>query len=257
VAGKIIGGVKSGYVFLSDAALIVWTMTSAVAYGFIAMLVGAFSRRLARKVARLWCVHLLFVTRVKLIVQGASNINHAMNYIFIANHQGYFDIPVLYTGLGSMIAFIAKKELFRIPFFGWGMAAIGCISMDRKNPRSARTAISKAVSLLRKNNMSLVLFPEGTRSQSEKVGEFKRGSFTLALEAGLPVVPVAICGTNAIHNKKSNKIRPGAVTIIIGTSIPTDEVQKMNKEELSGIVREIIAKTMEENCREQSTHMVA
>jgi 1-acyl-sn-glycerol-3-phosphate acyltransferase len=240
VAGKIVCGVKWGLIILYNAAVIIWTITSVVAYSCMTIILGAVSSRLARKVARLWCVHLLFMAGVKLIIRGASNIDRKKSYIFVANHQGYFDIPVLYTGIGSMISFIAKKELFRIPFFGWGMAAIGCISMDRKNPRNARAAISKAVSSLRRNNLSLVLFPEGTRSQSDRVGEFKRASFTLALEAGAPVVPVAICGTGAIHNKKSRRIRPGTVTIVIGPSLPTDEIRKMNKDELSFAVREII-----------------
>jgi 1-acyl-sn-glycerol-3-phosphate acyltransferase len=248
VAWKIIGGLRSAIMFLYNGALIVWTIASAVTYGFMTMILSPLSGPLARKVARLWCVHLLFLTRVKIVIRGASNIDHKMNYVFVANHQGYFDIPVLYTGIGSAISFIAKKELFSLPFFGWGMAAIGCISIDRKNPRNARASIMRAISVLKKNNLSLVLFPEGTRSQSDKVGEFKRASFTLAREAGVPVVPVAICGTGAIHNKSSNKIRPGTVTLIIGTPITTDKIQKLNKEELSGAVREIIAKAMEKTC---------
>jgi 1-acyl-sn-glycerol-3-phosphate acyltransferase len=230
---------------LYNGVLIVWTIVSACAYGCMTMILSLVSCPLARKVARLWCVHLLFLTRVKIIVRGASNIDRAANYVFVANHQGYFDIPVLYASLGSGLTFIAKKELFAFPFFGWGMAAIGCISMDRKNPRKARTSISRAVSLLRKNNLSLVLFPEGTRSPSGRVGEFKRASFTLAQEAEVPVVPIAICGTGAIHNKSSNRISPGTVTVVIGTPLPTDEMKKMNKEELSGTVRGIIAKAME------------
>lgn len=249
MAGKIVCGVKWGLIILYNAAIIIWTMTSVVVYSCMTIIFGAVSSRLARKVARLWCVHLLFMAGVKLIIRGASNIDRKKSYVFVANHQGYFDIPVLYTGIGSTISFIAKRELFRIPFFGWGMAAIGCISMDRKNPRNARAAISKAVSTLRKNNLSLVLFPEGTRSQSDRVGEFKRASFALALEAGAPVVPVAICGTGAIHNKRSRRVRPGTVTIVIGSSLPADEIRKMNKDELSGTVREIIARTMEENRR--------
>jgi 1-acyl-sn-glycerol-3-phosphate acyltransferase len=248
VAGKIVGCVKTGVGEVFNIVLLAWTVVSAVSYGFMTMLASALSRSLGRKVARLWCVHLLFLTRVKVVLRGASNIEPGKTYVFVANHQGYFDIPVLYSSLGSGLSFVAKKELFALPFFGWGMAAIGCISMDRKNPRNARSSISRAIAVLRKNHQSLVLFPEGTRSQTGRVGEFKRASFTLALEAGVPLVPVAICGTGAVHNRTSHRIRPGTVTVVVGTPILTEKMQKMTKEELSGTVREIIAKAMEKTC---------
>jgi 1-acyl-sn-glycerol-3-phosphate acyltransferase len=219
-------------------------MISAMIYGALTVIIGFVSPPMARRIARMWCLNLLIFTRVRLNVIGAANIDIKRNYVFIANHQGYFDIPVLYVGLGSAISFVAKKELFSIPFFGWGMTFIGCIPMDRKNPRKARESITKAVSMIRKNNMSLALFPEGTRSISGEVGEFKRGSFTLALEAGVPVVPVVIRGTNAIHRKGSLTIQPAAVTISIGEPIATDDIEKMDKEQLSDMTRKIIVEAM-------------
>ncbi len=245
MAWKIFGGIKFGAVEVHNAVIVVWTVASAMFYGWMTVIVGVFSRPLARKIARLWCEHLLFLTRVKVLVKGLGNIDPETNYVFVANHQSYFDIPVLYSSLGSGLSFIAKKELFVIPFFGWGMTAIGCISMDRKNARHARSTISRASSILRKNSLSLVLFPEGTRSQSERVGEFKRASFTLALEAGVPVVPVAISGTRAVHSKSSHRIRPGTVTVVVSPPLSVDEMKTMTKDELSGTVREIIVKAME------------
>ena len=93
-----------------------------------------------------------------------KNVHKNERYVFIANHQSDFDIPVLYEGLFPNLSFIAKKELFMLPFFGWGMAAVGHIWIDRKNARKARKSITRAVNRLKRNHVSLVLFPEGTRS---------------------------------------------------------------------------------------------
>jgi 1-acyl-sn-glycerol-3-phosphate acyltransferase len=252
MAREIGSGIKASFLAVHNFILVVWALSTAILTGGLTTLTGVVSRKFARSLARLWCRQVLFFTGVKLIVKNASNIDKNKNYVFVANHQGYFDIPVIYTGLGSSLSFIAKKELFRIPFFGWGIAAIGCVSMDRKNPRKARAAISRAAAMLRKDNLSLVLFPEGTRSPSGIVSEFKRGSFTLALEAGVPVVPITICGTAEIHSKASFKIHPGSVTLTIGAPITMEEIGKLNKEELSTMTRDVIITTMEKHCRQEN-----
>jgi 1-acyl-sn-glycerol-3-phosphate acyltransferase len=241
--------IKRGLIGCAEAVfsglLIIYAVITALLTGAATTVIGLFSPGFSRRLARLWSVLLLFFTKVKLSVRGLENIEAEKNYVFIANHQGYYDIPVLYAGLGSSISFIAKKELFSIPFFGWGIASIGCIRMDRKNPRKARESISIAVSMLRKNHMSLVLFPEGTRSVSGAVGEFKRGSFTLALEAGIPVVPIAICGTNRIHKKSSFIVRSASVDLIVGRPIAAEELKKMDKEQLSETMHKVIVGLVE------------
>jgi 1-acyl-sn-glycerol-3-phosphate acyltransferase len=252
MARKIGFGISAGFLAVHNFVLVVWALSTAILTGGLTTIAGVVSPQFARSLARLWCRQVLFFSGVKLIVKNASNIDKNKNYVFVANHQGYFDIPVIYSGLGSSLSFIAKKELFRIPFFGWGIAAIGCVSMDRKKPRKARVAISRAAAMLRKNNLSLVLFPEGTRSPSGIVSEFKRGSFTLALEAGVPVVPITICGTAQIHSKASFKIHPGSVTLIIGMPITMEEIGKLNKEELSTMTRDVIITTLEKHCRQEN-----
>jgi 1-acyl-sn-glycerol-3-phosphate acyltransferase len=247
MAWEIRLGLSKGKRAIRNLSVILWTVFSGLVYGGTAFLAGIFSRHLGQRVARLWAGHLLFVAGVKLTVKGMSAIDRKASYVFVANHQSHFDIPVLFAGIGMALSFIAKKELFSIPIFGWGMASIGCIGIDRKNSRNARASITRAINLLKKDNLSLVLFPEGTRSTSGEVGEFKRGSFTLALEAGVPVVPVAICGTGEIHRKASHEIRPGAVTITIGKPIPTEEIQKLSKEELSAAMRNSIVSEVEKN----------
>jgi 1-acyl-sn-glycerol-3-phosphate acyltransferase len=177
---------------------------------------------------------------IRVTTTGGEKLDRKARYVFIANHQSYFDIPVLYAGLPFSLSFIAKKELFFIPFFGWGIAAIGHIWIDRDNARAARKSITRAISKLNRQCISLVLFPEGTRSITGEVGEFKRGSFTLALEAGVPVVPVSILGTRDVLPKKSRRFSPGTTTLVIGDPIVPAELSKLDKTKLSELVRERI-----------------
>jgi len=241
MARKIGFGISAGFLAVHNFVLVVWALSTAILTGGLTTIAGVVSPQFARSLARLWCRQVLFFSGVKLIVKNASNIDKNKNYVFVANHQGYFDIPVIYSGLGSSLSFIAKKELFRIPFFGWGIAAIGCVSMDRKKPRKARVAISRAAAMLRKNNLSLVLFPEGTRSADGKLGDFKQGSFALALEAGVSVVPVAIEKAHELLPKKGILIRSGTVFVTIGDPI---DVKGMEKGELCTKVRSEIEKVI-------------
>ncbi|MGB7568174.1 MAG: lysophospholipid acyltransferase family protein [Chitinivibrionales bacterium] len=234
-------------IFLRSCVVAFWVLASTVVFGLGSILMRPFSIRAARSCARLWSLQLLFMCDVKVKVEGLEKIKKDQRYVFVANHQSYFDIPVMYAGLFANLSFVAKKELFVIPFLGWGMAAIGHIWIDRKNARKARKSITRAVSMLKRNKISLVLFPEGTRSMSGKVGEFKRASFVLALEAGVPVVPVAICGTREVQPKSSLKIIPGVVKLIIGDPLPIVPGADLDKGHLSGMVRETIVKLVEQN----------
>ncbi|GBU20537.1 1-acyl-sn-glycerol-3-phosphate acyltransferase [Fibrobacteres bacterium R8-0-B4] len=205
------------------------------------------SRKLARKIARIWNRHVLAAGGVSVKVIGADKLDEGERYVFISNHQSALDIPIIYVGIGEKISFIAKKELFMIPFFGWGMWAIGHISIDRQNPRKAHASIASAVHRLNKENVSLILFPEGTRSKDGKVLEFKTASFTLALQAGVKLVPVAIKGAIDRLPPKSSRIVPGEVELAVGDPISVEELKEMNKAEVCGRVREAIAAMVEGN----------
>jgi 1-acyl-sn-glycerol-3-phosphate acyltransferase len=227
---------------LHNMVVIVWAFLSTVAYGTAAIVFSVINNRMARYIAHLWCIHLLLLCGVRVRTVGAEKLSGKERYVFIANHQSFFDIPTLYAGLPFSLSFIAKKELFFIPFFGWGIAAIGHIWIDRENARLARKSITRAIGKLQRQRISLVLFPEGTRSISGEVGEFRRGSFTLAIEAGVPVVPISIVGTRNVLPKKSFFFRAGTTTVVVGDPIPACDCAKLDKNELSAIVRERIVK---------------
>ncbi len=232
---------------LHTAAICVWAAAASVAYGTVALCAAPFSNRFARFIAHLWCVHLTSLSGIRVKITGGEKLDRKERYVFVANHQSYFDIPVLYTGLPFALSFIAKKELFFIPFFGWGIAAIGHIWIDRDNARAARSSITRAIAMLKRKNISLMLFPEGTRSVSGEMGEFKRGSFALALEAGVAVVPLSLRGTRDILPKHSGLLRPGTATIVVGDPIPPSEIASLDKAKLSEMMRERILRGMEKS----------
>ena len=218
--------------------LMFWFLASTVAYGTACMATCFFNRRLSQFIAVAWCRHLLFMLGVRVMVKGGEKLERGEPYVFFANHQSALDIPVLYAGLARPLCFIAKRELFMIPFFGWAMAAVGHVSIDRSSARKARESLSSGVQRLKKNSFSLLLFPEGTRSVDGTLGEFKQGSFSLALDAGVAVVPVAVRKSSERLTKKKLLVNPGPVYLDICDPVfPAG----MGKGELAVRVKEAIA----------------
>jgi 1-acyl-sn-glycerol-3-phosphate acyltransferase len=138
----------------------------------------------------------------------------------MANHQSNFDILALFAGLPVQFRWLAKEELFRIPLFGWAMRRCGYIPIDRSNRKKALQGMEEAVQRIHEG-ASVVIFPEGTRSPDATLLPFKKGGFILALQAQVPVVPIAISGSNAIMPKHSRWIRGGAIRVDFFPAIPT------------------------------------
>jgi len=230
---------------LHMTVFVVVVVAMTVVYGPIIFFAALISRNLGRKLARIWNRYVLAIGGVRVKVAGADKLADEERYVFMSNHQSALDIPIIYVGLREQISFIAKKELFMIPLFGWGMWAVGHISIDRQNPRKAHASIARAVQRLNKENVSLILFPEGTRSKDGKVLDFKTASFTLALQAGVKLVPVAIKGAIDRLPPKSSRIVPGVVELEVGDPIPVEELEGMNKAEICARVREAIVAMVE------------
>jgi len=219
-------------------------LLSTIGFGVLSLLTGIFSLKAARYVALIWNFNLLWIAGIKLKVTGLEKLQKNKRYVFVANHQSGLDIPVLYAGLNRLISFIAKKELFYIPVFGWGMYVVGHIWIDRSNARKARESILRAVKHLQKAQVSLILFPEGTRSADGLIGEFKTGSFSLALQAGVEVVPVVIHDTMNCLPKNSLLITPG--TIHVDVCDPIDVSAHETKSDISTKIRNIICEVKAE-----------
>jgi 1-acyl-sn-glycerol-3-phosphate acyltransferase len=190
------------------------------------------------RLARLWASIALKVAGISVSVEGVEHVGQPP-YLLMANHQSALDISVLLAAMPVPFKFIARSELFRIPLFGWAIRRARYISIDRENPREALKAIEEAGRRIREG-MTVLIFPEGTRSKDGKLLPFLKGGFFLANRAQVPVVPVAIIGSAELHPKGSVLSPPkhsGHVTVRIGAPIPTGGRGSAAKGELMVAVR--------------------
>jgi len=183
--------------------------------GTVSLASSLFDRtgRFAHGCARLWSRLILVTTGVRVRVEGLEALEPGKTYIFVSNHQSIYDIPVIFWWLPYQLRIIAKESLGSFPFLGWHLRRTGHLLVDRRNPD--RSGILRRWRELVVNGLSLIIFPEGTRSPDGKVGRFKAGSFMLAIEAGLPIVPVSIVGTRHVMRKGRLTVEPGDVTLAI------------------------------------------
>lgn len=174
-----------------------------------------FDRRghFAHRCARAWSFLILKTTGVRVRVEGLERIRPGTTYVFVSNHQSIYDIPVLFASLPYQLRIIAKKSLARFPVLGWHLRRGGHLFVDRRNPDPSYI-LTRWRSLV-KDGLSLIIFAEGTRSADGTVARFKAGSFLLALQAGLPIVPVAVVGTRHVMRKGRLRTEPGSVELIV------------------------------------------
>jgi 1-acyl-sn-glycerol-3-phosphate acyltransferase len=213
----------------------------------IALFVSLFDSqgKALHRMAEFWARVHLMASGIKVSVTGLENIA-SPPYIFMCNHQSALDIFSLFVALPLQFKWIAKRELFFIPFLGWAMKRAGYISLDRKHPREAIRAMDDAAQKIR-GGMNIIIFPEGTRSEDGSLLPFKKGVFTLALRAKVPIVPVGISGSSKLQPKGSfipNK--KGVIYIRIGKPIETAQGSRSAKTEIMMTVRQAIEGLMAE-----------
>lgn len=189
-------------------------------------------------VARVWSRGVLFFAGVRALPSFETDLDPQGQYVFMANHRSLFDIPALLTTLPGQTRFLAKKSLFQIPVFGWALKMGGFVTIDRKDLGSARNSFADAVAQLEEAGVSVLVFPEGTRSLSDDLLPFKRGGFLLALKSGLDIVPVGIAGSARVQPKRSLVIRPGSVQVNYGSPLAVQTFGVSRKTELISAVRE-------------------
>lgn len=162
-------------------------------------------------------------------------------FILMPNHQSLYDIPALLATLPCETRFLAKQSLFKIPAFGWALRTGGFIPVDRRDRSRAGETFKSAIDGLGEG-VSVLLFPEETRSLDGRLQEFKRGGFLMALRSGLPVIPVGIQGTHSLRRKDSWLIRPGRVTVHYGGALSSEGLGLRDKQELMTTVRQQVAR---------------
>lgn len=210
--------------------------------GFMIICLAPFDRKgkLANRISRFWTWSVLRIGGVRLKVRGLDRLDPNRPYIFMANHQSNIDIPVLVESLTDyQMRWVAKRELLFIPLFGWALWASKHIIVDRTRPSRAMSGLRKARTMI-ENGISVVFFPEGTRSRGGDLRPFKRGGFLLAVKTKTPIVPVTIKGTREILPRGDWRIRKGQVEVIVSDPIPSDQCRPKDLQSLSNQVRDIL-----------------
>lgn len=164
--------------------------------------------------ARIWSRLLLRLSGVRVVVEGQHHLEATQRYIYVTNHASMFDIPVLLAYVPDNVRIMYKRELQRIPVFGWCLRMSPFIGIDRSRSREAADALDETVRTLASGS-SVVIFPEGTRSLDGTVQTFKRGAFTLAARSQRTIVPIALLGTAAILPARTKRLQPGTVVMRI------------------------------------------
>jgi 1-acyl-sn-glycerol-3-phosphate acyltransferase len=230
-------------VFFLIPAISVYT----IVLGTLSVASSLFERRgyFAHWCARTWSRLILVTTGVHVDVRGLERLVPGRTYVFVANHQSIYDIPILFWSLPYQLRIIAKESLGRFPFLGWHLRRTGHMLVNRRRPD--RDAIFGWASRLTSQGLSLIVFPEGTRSRSGVVGRFKRGSFYLALEGGLPVVPLSVIGSRHVMLKGRLATYPGRVRLVVHDPIDTSGLAEADPKEFADRIRSLIAPAAEQD----------
>jgi 1-acyl-sn-glycerol-3-phosphate acyltransferase len=207
-------------------------------WGLVLRLVDSTGDRVL-DLARAWSGWVTSFAGVKIVVELRATLDPAQPYVFMANHASSLDIWVAFVAVPRRLRMIAKKQLARIPLFGWVMWAGRFIFIDRKNAVAARRSIEEAGQRIRSGD-SVLLFPEGTRTRDGNLGPFKKGGFHLAAKAGVPIVPVALRGTRELMPRGSYRLRAGTVNVIIGEPVHTQGLSEEERANLHEKVRGLI-----------------
>jgi 1-acyl-sn-glycerol-3-phosphate acyltransferase len=194
-------------------------------------------------VHRNWGRTELWAAGVRIRVRGLENVSHTSPQIFVANHQSIFDIFAILAYVPASVRFVAKKELGRIPIFALAMRAAGHVFIDRKDRRGASEAMLLAGERMQRDRLSLGLFPEGTRSPTGSLREFKRGTFALAIGTQVPIVPLAVDGGYRVSTR--GRIRAGWMDLSLGAPMPTEGKTAEDRDEVLGAVRREISGMLE------------
>jgi 1-acyl-sn-glycerol-3-phosphate acyltransferase len=220
-----------------------------IVLGAASLVSSLFDRRgyFAHRCARAWSHLILKTTGVRVTVNGLDRLTPGTTYVFVSNHQSIYDIPVIFDSVPFQLRIIAKESLARFPVLGWHLKRGGHLFVDRKHPD--REGILTRWRALVQEGLSLIIFAEGTRSPDGHVARFKAGSFLLAIEAGLPVVPLSVVGTRRVMPKGRLRTEPADVMLVVHDPIPApalDAPTIQDAKVLADRVHEIVSATVEQ-----------
>ena len=235
-------------VFFLIPAISVYT----IVLGAVSILSSLYDRRghIAHGCARLWSRLILTTTGVRVTIEGLERVTPGTTYVFVSNHQSIYDTPVVFASLPFQLRIIAKESLAKFPVLGWHLRRGGHLFVDRRHPD--RAGILARWRALVSDGLSLIIYAEGTRSPDGRVARFKAGSFLLAIQAGLPVVPVAIVNTRAVMPKGRLRTEPADVRLIVHDPIQPPAIRQPTIKDaraLADRVQAIVAAAVEPSGR--------
>lgn len=218
-------------------------VASTIVCGTISAVVALFdkSSRAQIQVARLWARSLLWIVGVKVEVEGMEQVRGIRQCVWASNHVSYMDTPVMLAHIPVQFFFLAKSQLFKIPFMGWHLHRAGHVAVPLDDPRASLRTLSLAAKHLTETGVSLLFFPEGGRSESGRLQEFKDGAAYIAIKAQVPLVPVALVGIRDILPMHTLNFKRGTVRLRFGKPIQTAGLTPHARTEITTLARAQIA----------------
>jgi 1-acyl-sn-glycerol-3-phosphate acyltransferase len=218
-----------------------WAALATLILFFPLMIVALFSRtgNLAFSMSKIWAYIMLSVSLVTTEIKNKEKLQKGTSYIIISNHQSLYDILALVTTLGIQFRWFIKKEVLKIPLFGYALYASRNIFIDRSHRDKAIESINKGIDRL-PPGVSVMVFAEGTRSPDGQIHEFKKGGFIPAVTRQIPILPVTVNGSRRILPKRSLEIKPGKIQVVIGDPIDTRSYTNANVQALIDKTRQVV-----------------
>lgn len=233
-------------ILLRSGLFILAIILNTIVLGTLIILSSFFSRsgNLPNSITKLWTRLILWTSRVRVEIQGLGNIRSGQPAVFMANHLSFFDVAALIAHLPGQIRFLARKELVKVPIFGWALYLSRHIIVDHTRLRKTFKNIERAAQRLREGT-NILVFPEGARSLDGRLQDFKKGGFALAIKSGVPIIPISISGSRDILPRGGWKIRPGRIKVVVERPIETGGYTRKNLGELMERVRGTISANLD------------
>ena len=228
--------------YIQSFILILITILATFIFGIVLIMLSWIDHKkiILNKCELYWGKTICYFSGLKINIYGYKNIK-PKRYIFCSNHSSALDIPISLSIINQPIVFLAKKQLFNIPFFGSILKSVGMIKVNRENKEQAKLSVDKAIKIIRESVNSILIYPEGTRNNdNSKLKPFKKGCFIIAIKSGLPILPITISGASDALKKSSLIINKATINIHFHNEISTKEYNLNDKDKLLLKVRESI-----------------
>jgi 1-acyl-sn-glycerol-3-phosphate acyltransferase len=222
-------------------------IASTVVMGALSFVVSFFDPdgRRQHAISANWAKQLLWIGGVKVRVRGLENLREGQNYVFAGNHLSLYDTPVVLANIPRQFLFLVNVKYVKMPFLGTHLRRSGHFGVDSNDTRAGLKVMTQAAARIRERGLSVLLFPEGSRSRSGQLQEFKEGVAYIAIKSGVPVVPFALRGTRDVLPIGSGHVRGGEVDFLIGEPVPSAGYTLKEREAFTALLRERVLELQE------------